>query len=51
MAGVKASFSLEYISFGLFFYLPITFVILFFPPYAYLQKQNREKKDMLNTLK
>ncbi|MET3129340.1 hypothetical protein ABID42_004464 [Arcicella rosea] len=46
MVGVKASFSLEYISFGLFFYLPITFVILFFPPFAYLQKLNRENKDL-----
>ncbi len=45
MGGVKASFSLEYISFGLFLYLPITFIILFLPQFAYLQKQNRENKE------
>lgn len=46
MGNVKASFSLGYISFGLFFYLSITFVILVFPPFAYLQKQNRDNEDL-----
>ncbi|MDR6564445.1 hypothetical protein J2Y60_004522 [Arcicella sp. BE140] len=50
MSGIEVSFSLEYMWFGLLIYLPITLIVLFLGPYAYLQKQNREKKDMSNTL-
>ena len=48
MAGIEASFSIAYISFGLFFYLPITLIVLFLGPYAYLQKENRENKNVEN---
>ncbi len=32
-------------------YLPMCLWIVFLQPFAYLQKENREKKDILNTLK
>lgn len=46
MVGIKVSFSLEYMWFGLFVYLPITLIVLFLRPFAYLQKQNKENKDV-----
>jgi len=49
MAGIEFSFSLAYIWVGLFFYLPITLIVLFLGPYAYLQKENRENKNEENS--